>query len=238
MQSWEEAITVSGVREYQPGDSLRHIHWPTSARKRDLFVRSYDNTPTSDQWIFLDMNARVHAGEGQDASEEHGVILAASLMNWSLENGRPVGFGSNGRELSWYKPRLDETQKWIILRALALLELGDQPYRKLLDVARESIRFRSSVILITPDSEGTWLDPLLMMRKNGIVPTVLLLNSRAFGGQSDPDQIQERLISSGINHLLIEPDYLNSIDEQIPTDQKFPRKDTQQSRKVSWRPII
>jgi uncharacterized protein (DUF58 family) len=236
--SWEEAVTVSGVREYHPGDSLRHIHWPTSARKGDLFVRSYDNTPTSDQWIFLDMNARVHAGEGQDASEEHGVILAASLMNWSLENGRPVGFGSNGRKLSWYQPRLEETQKWVILRALALLALGDQPYRKLLDVARKSIRFRSSVILITPDSEGTWLDPLLMMRKNGIIPTVLLLNSLAFGGQGAPDQLQEKLIASRINHLLIGPDYLNSIDEQISSLTKTPQKETRQSRKASWRPII
>ena len=110
-KSWDHTVTASGVREYNPGDSLRYIHWPTSARRGELFVRTFDSTPTSDQWIFMDMYAKVHAGEGDDASEEHGIIMAASLMNWALENGRAVGFGANGQVLSWHQPRMDETQK-------------------------------------------------------------------------------------------------------------------------------
>ncbi|MBX9582991.1 MAG: DUF58 domain-containing protein [Gemmataceae bacterium] len=37
---------VRGVRPYRPGDSLRWVHWRSSARRRELMVREYDAAPT------------------------------------------------------------------------------------------------------------------------------------------------------------------------------------------------
>lgn len=36
---------VRGVRPYRPGDSLRAVHWRSSARRRELMVREYDSAP-------------------------------------------------------------------------------------------------------------------------------------------------------------------------------------------------
>lgn len=236
--SWDHTVTVSGVREYIPGDNLRYIHWPTSARRGELFVRTFDSTPTSDQWIFLDMNKAAHHGEGDNASEEHGIILAASIMNRSLERGLAVGFCVNGQELTWFKPRFDETQKWTILRALALVEKGDQPLARLLNVASRSLRFRSSIIVITADMSVSWIQPVMLMRRKGLVPTIILLNAPEFGGRGDPDQIVEKLISMGIDHYLIEPDFLDSLELELsPTTQKR-REEFKEARKVIWRPWI
>lgn len=237
-RSWDHTVTVSGVREYSPGDSLRYIHWPTSARRGELFVRTFDSTPTSDQWIFLDMNQEVHAGEGENASEEHGVILAASMMNRSLEKGLAVGFGANGGTLSWFQPHFDETQKWTILRALALLEMGDQSLARLLEVARQSLRFRSSIIVITADLSGSWIQPVLLMRKKGIIPTIILLNAPEFGGKGDPDQILGKLISLGIDHHLIGPDFLNNLELELTPATQTRRDEFKEARKVHWRPLI
>jgi len=237
-KSWDHTVTASGVREYQPGDSLRYIHWPTSARSQKLFVRTFDSTPTSDQWIFMDMNAAVHAGEGENASEEHGIILAASLMNWSLERGRAVGFGAFGTDLTWFSPRLEETQKWSILRALALLELGAESLERLLEAARQSIRFKSSLIIITPDLSGTWLNPLLLMMKKGIVPTILLLNAPAFGGTGSLKSIQTKLVTMGINHFVVNPDYLDQMELELTPATQKKREEYQEARKVHWRPLV
>ena len=238
VKTWDHTVTASGVREYNPGDSMRYIHWPTSARRNELFVRTFDSTPTSDQWIFMDMFKGVNAGKGEDASEEHGIILAASLMNWSLENGRAVGFGSNGKELSWYLPRADETQKWTILRALALLELGEDPLQRLLEAARQSLRFRSSVIIITADLSGRWLNPLLLMRKKGITPNVILLDAPAFGGSGDLQGIQKKLVSLGMNYFMIGPAYLDGVELQLSPATQKRREEYKEARKVHWRPLI
>jgi uncharacterized protein (DUF58 family) len=237
-KSWDHTVTASGVREYNPGDSLRYIHWPTSARRNKLFVRTFDSTPTSDQWIFLDMFNDIHAGEGENASEEHGIILAASLMNWALENGRAVGFGANGKEFSWNQPRMDETQKWIILRALALLEKGKDPLYRMLEVARQSLRFRSSVVIITADLSGNWINPLLLMRKKGIVPTILLLDAPAFGGQGDVNDIQKKLDSVGVGNYLIGPEYLDNMEKELSPATQKRREEFKEARKVHWRPLV
>lgn len=39
-----EPIEVRGIRPYRPGDSLRAIHWRSTARRRRLMVREYDTT--------------------------------------------------------------------------------------------------------------------------------------------------------------------------------------------------
>ena len=72
-------VTASGVREYVPGDSLYSIHWMTSARLDNLYVRMFDRMPTSDWWVFVDMDEKVRVGEEAEATEEYGIIMAASI---------------------------------------------------------------------------------------------------------------------------------------------------------------
>src|SRR5574341_1036539 len=55
----ERTVSTSGVRLHQTGDPLRWIHWPTSARHQQLYLRNFDSTPTSDWWIFLDLEGQV-----------------------------------------------------------------------------------------------------------------------------------------------------------------------------------
>ena len=77
----ERTVSASYVREFQPGDHQRWIHWPTTARMDSLYVRLFDGAPSGDWWILLDMNSQVHFGDGFDSTEEHQVILAASLAD-------------------------------------------------------------------------------------------------------------------------------------------------------------
>ena len=69
------------MRDYQPGDPLRMIHWPTSARMGKLFVRTFDGAPAGDWWILLDLEESTLAGSGFNSTEEHAVILAALLAD-------------------------------------------------------------------------------------------------------------------------------------------------------------
>jgi len=149
-----------------------------------------------------------------------------------------VGFGANGKEFSWFQPRMDETQKWIILRALALLDKGEDPLYRLLEAARQSLRFRSSIIVITPDLSGNWLNPLLLMKKKGIVPTVLLLNAPAFGGKGDAPDVQKKLDSVGLNNYLIGPEYLDNMEKELSPSTQKRREEFKETRKVHWRPLI
>lgn len=235
-KSLDRTVSAAGVREYQPGDSLRFIHWPTTVRRGKYYVRTFDSNPASDYWIFLDLFAGVQAGEGERATEEHSIILAASLTNRFIEGGKEVGLAGHGERLIWETPLLEETQKWKILRALALAKLGTKSLAETLTGARRSLKYRSSLILITPDLSGDWLDPLLLYMQRGIVPTVLLLDAPAFGGSGDLPGIKRRLYELNIRFYVIDPEFLDRAEKRgISLDKR--REGLVEARKMSWRSI-
>jgi uncharacterized protein (DUF58 family) len=228
---------------------LRWVHWPTFARRDTLFVRTFDRTPSSDWWIFLDMDRRVQAGEGLTATEEHGVILAASLADRGLQMGKAIGLVAHGEELVWLPPRMVADYRWEILRALALVNLGQRSLAEVLARTRPALKQRSSLVIITPDVGGSWLDSMVLLMQRGIVPTVLLLDLASFGGEGDRmlsiarNQTLASLSELGVTHYLITPDLLDRPEArpgQIGQWRRTPQgrwKPKFHPRELAWREL-
>jgi uncharacterized protein (DUF58 family) len=74
-----------GVREYRPGDSLRRIHWRSSARHGELVVREYEPPGVQTLGIFCDPHpsnlevadqvARIAASEAWDCIRHGGRVI-------------------------------------------------------------------------------------------------------------------------------------------------------------------
>jgi uncharacterized protein (DUF58 family) len=205
----ETTVSVETVREYVPGDPLRAIHWPTSIRKGELFVRQFDHMPSADWWIFLDLEACVQAGSGFESTEENGVILAASLANLGIRQGHRVGLVAYGEELTWLPPRHSSDQLMDILHALALVHVGQRRLADLLTEAQHTIRRGASLIIITPNTQSDWMAPLLHLVENGIAPTVLLLDPASFGGVGSTEGVGQVLTDYSIAHTLIPRELLD-----------------------------
>jgi len=207
--SWAQAVSAARVRDYRPGDSARSIHWPTTAHRDALFVRMFDNTPSGDWWIILDLDRTQQAGEGQSSTLEHAVILAASLADRGLRLGRAVGLAADAGEPVWIPARTGEAQRWEILRALTMITPGTRSLGELIAQSKPAFRQSTSVIIITPAVEGLWIGPLLSMLRVGMVPTVLLLDRHAFGAAGDARGVQSVLADMGIAHYLISRELLD-----------------------------
>jgi uncharacterized protein (DUF58 family) len=205
----ERTVSATSVREYSPGDSLRWIHWPTSARKDDFFVRLFESTPSSDWWIALDLNKDVQAGQGQSSTEEHQVIFAASLADRGLRFGHSVGLVAYGSHPVWLPPKEGNETRWEILRALALVEVGEKPLYDLLKHFQSSISHNSSLILITPDVRASWISSLLPYFWRGVIPTVIMLDPKSFGRNVETNNTVETLMEFGISHHIITADLLD-----------------------------
>ncbi len=200
----ERTVSSARVRAYEPGDSLRWIHWPTSARRDEFFVRVFEGAPAGDWWILLDLDKNVQCGEEENATQEHGIILAASLADLGMRTGRSVGLVAHGEnELIWHRPGMSDEAKWAILRSLALVEPGEVSLNELLELARPALGRNSSLIVITPAASGAWLEPLLAVRRTGAVPTLLLFDPLTFGGSEGVAAIQSDLAALGIPHEII-----------------------------------
>jgi uncharacterized protein (DUF58 family) len=172
-------------------------------------VRHFEHMPSSDWWIFLDLERRVQVGSGLESTEEHGVILAASLAHRGLREGHSVGLVTCSPELTWMAPQHSSGHSMSILRALALAKTGTRPLADLLEDAERAVRHGASLIIITPNAQADWAAALLQLVKIGITPTVLLLDPLTFGGTQSTAGALALLDDFGIAHSVIRSDLLN-----------------------------
>ncbi len=69
-------LAFHALREYVPGDDLRHVHWRASARSGALVVRQYQETTRSHATVVLDLDPTSYDGTDDF---ELAVSVAASL---------------------------------------------------------------------------------------------------------------------------------------------------------------
>jgi uncharacterized protein (DUF58 family) len=85
-----------GVREYQPDDSFRTIHWPATAHTGSLQVRVYQPISARVLVVCLNVLTLPHYWEGTDPELlEHLVKVAATIVEHALNDGYRVGLASN-----------------------------------------------------------------------------------------------------------------------------------------------
>ncbi|GBD12335.1 hypothetical protein HRbin24_00342 [bacterium HR24] len=176
--------TASGVREYHPGDAFSRIHWLTTARLRRLMVKTFDFTPTSDVWLVLDLERGVHAGEGDESTEEYMVTAACSLAHRLLGHDLRVGYLAQGEELYLFPPARGPQQYERIMEALAVLEANGQvPLGQVLLANERSFGRHTTLIVITPSVEEDWVTAVQALVQRGVQAAVVLLDAGTFGGQ-------------------------------------------------------
>ncbi len=88
-----------GLREYRPGDPLRDVHWPATARSGQLQVMVRETTASARLLILLNGQASPRQWQHYSADEadtvERLISLAAGACCLSLRYGLPVGFAVN-----------------------------------------------------------------------------------------------------------------------------------------------
>jgi len=204
-RSVEPTVAASSVRAYVPGDALRRIHWRATAHRDSLMVREFDLEPSGNLWIVLDLDRRVQAGEGQESTEEYGVILAASLAAEMLRQNRAVGFVAFGEEPAFALPQRGQAQLWRVLHLLAGVSTGsDWPLARVLEEISPTLGRGLTLVVITPSLSSDWVAPLLPLARRGIAPAAILLDRASFDGQDTGDEGRETGNVAALRGLLAE----------------------------------
>ena len=82
-------LAFHALREYVPGDDLRHVHWRSSAKTDTLQVRQYHDTRRSHTTVVVDDSITAYA-DPEDF--ETGVSVAASVAARADRDGVDVSF--------------------------------------------------------------------------------------------------------------------------------------------------
>jgi uncharacterized protein (DUF58 family) len=88
---------LAGVRDHEVGESLRRVHWRTTARRGRLTVRELEEHPREELQVLLDAAAQALVGGGRPPAFEYAVTVAGSLALHAARCGISASFESHGR---------------------------------------------------------------------------------------------------------------------------------------------
>ena len=110
------------VRGYEQGESLRRVHWPTSARRGELMVKELHDSPHDDVVVLLDCDPAGAAGEAPDSSFDAAVRAAGSVLRAFAARGRAATLVTTGRARAVVTVRAAQRDFATALAALAAAE--------------------------------------------------------------------------------------------------------------------
>jgi uncharacterized protein (DUF58 family) len=169
------------VRAYERGDPFRHIHWPTTARHDELMVKMFDQEASANIWLMMDTDPTIQSGEGDSATEEVAVLVAASLAADLLREGRAVGLITFTPERHVIRPARSTHHLWTILGELARLPNATQRGRPGLSLPRalsqtaRLLRAGSNLVIVTPSVDPAWVAGLAQLAARQIAPAAILI---------------------------------------------------------------
>jgi uncharacterized protein (DUF58 family) len=184
---FEDPSRIRGVRDYQPGDSLRRIDWKTSARVSRLQVRRYEPAIALETGIFLNLALEDYPLDRRYEAPELGIVVAASVAVHLVEKRQAVSLVTNGQdplsELAGAVPivplRKGSEHLMHVLDLLARIEVSRReedtaPFQQVLSRESLGLSWGSTVLVITPREEEGLLNTLLSLRRRGLVITLVV----------------------------------------------------------------
>jgi|GEM_PF-129985 uncharacterized protein (DUF58 family) len=152
-----DPIKTQGIRDYQPQDRFRDVHWKASARRGSLQSKVYD--PSTGMTVVLFLNVATFAQYWlgiQPELLEKAVSVTASLANYCAQQEWSLGLYANGSvpnsdQPIRVRPGRSPAQLLHVLEALAaVIEIPTGAIEKLMQRESPRLPWAATFVLVTP----------------------------------------------------------------------------------------
>ncbi|MDX6410816.1 MAG: hypothetical protein QOE91_332 [Gaiellaceae bacterium] len=185
---------LHSVRDYVEGDSLRKVHWPTTARRGHLMVKELEDSPRDELAVVLDANRDAVVGESFDVQ----VRAAGSILQASAKRGRRAALVVGGGTID--VQRVHAEGDW--RRALELLAAaepdGIETAVRLLAGDRNPAAQALELVVVTARLEQALVERLVQRSAARRNTGVVWIDTASFAGRPRQEPALLRLTSGGV----------------------------------------
>jgi len=170
---------LHSVREYEQGESLRRVHWPSTARRGQLMVKELEDSPRDEIAVLLDADAKAVAGE----SFEVQVRAAGSILDAYVRRGRRgvLVINSERREIQHvHSPAADWRRALELLAAVEAT--GRTPVGRLLAEEDGPAARALELVVVTARLEPALVDRLIQRALARRRVSIVFVDAASFNG--------------------------------------------------------
>jgi uncharacterized protein (DUF58 family) len=192
---------LHSVREYEHGDSLRRVHWRSTAHRGQLMVKELEDAPRDEIAVLLDADASAVVGE----SFEVQVRVAGSILDAYVRRGRRAVLVVNSEEQATQHVQSPVADWRRALELLAAVEpsAGVSVARLLADAAGPATR-ALELAVVTARLEPQLVDRLAQRALGRRTVSLVFVDPASFNGAAPrPQPALLRLQAAGVSIAVV-----------------------------------
>ena len=179
-----------GIREYQRGDAISRMHWPSTARHNKLIVKQFERNSVQEATIVLDLKKGNDIGAGRETTLEYSVKIAGSIAKFLMNSGAFVQIIGYAKEAMVVPFGKGESHVYKVLEFLAgVRSEGIFTLSETLEEASFITPYSSTLIPIMLDNDMDALSSLVQFKLKGVKLIVVVLSSSTFGHTEESEYL-------------------------------------------------
>lgn len=216
----EDNASPSDIRAWQDGDELKKVHWKLSLRKREMMVRTYEETARPDTLVIPDL-AEITALRDQQLTVEDCICEASlSAAQAQLRAGYPVRMplvGARPQELAGQFPADITAFTDAMLRVKFDSPYG---YEQVLMLMLSRFQRTGGAVLVTARLTTRIADMAMRMQRSGIATRLVWISDDARDASM---ALVERMKMGGVQAERIDPWGTEEADATGDYDDEYDR---------------
>jgi len=192
----QSGFELHGVREYAQGESLRRVHWRSTARRGQLMVKELEDAPRDEIAVLLDADAAAVVGDSFDVQ----VRAAGSILESYVRRGRRAVLvvNSERRDVQQVHSAAADWRRAFELLAAAEPTGRSSAARLLAEHDGAAVR-ALELAVVTARLESSLVDRLVQRAVSHRKVSVVYVDPTSFnGGRRRPEPLLLRLHNAGI----------------------------------------
>jgi len=216
---FEDPSRAVGVRDYQPDDAYRHIHWKASARRQELQVKVYEPTTSHNLVTFVNVATMPKHWQGiRPLLLEKTISVAASIANYAFTQRYEVGVIANGcihhsdQSIKVLPSRRPDQLARVMEALAAVTSFATSSIEALLLAESPRLPWGSTLVVVTAVITDDLLDALLRLHGAGRRVVLVSLEEEPLN-QELPPAIERGTYHLPVSQLPYNDELLGATDE-------------------------
>ncbi len=183
----EDMTTISDIRPFISGDSMKRIHWKLTAKTANILVKKYQCTSKTNTIILLDLFKNNFDSESNIIIEDKVIEAVVSVLHYCLYNWIPVEmvyYDKNLARVSGKNP-LMFTDMYNIISDITFT--STVPVCDILDVITSDTLDKNNILIFTSNLDYSLYNQIYKAGNSGFDVSLIYISPEELTQTSNPD---------------------------------------------------